>query len=153
MYRHIIVCIGGTSHNEALIPLVTGVSISGEKVMTLKEVLYTSAKTEITHDASVQLDHSETIVYVTMQITSSLSGGWFWHLGWDSHPKPHRLYDNHTHKVHLRCPQERGGQNDLGLNLWTLIMFVKWTSVSTCGWAFLLYFVNFFYTFISFVQG
>lgn len=144
MYRHTVVCIGGISHNEELIPLVTGVSISGEKVIMLKEILYTSAKTEITHDASVQLDHSEMIVYVTMQIVSFFTS-------WMrlASKAPHTLWQSHTRKVHL--PSGKEGPNDLGLKLWTLIMFVKWTSVFTCGWAFLLYFVNFVYTFISFV--
>lgn len=36
-------------------------------------ILYTSAKAEITHDASLQRDHSEMIVKETMQIISSLS--------------------------------------------------------------------------------
>lgn len=40
----------------------------------LKEILYTSAKTEITHDASVQLDHSDMNVYEIMQIIPCLSG-------------------------------------------------------------------------------
>lgn len=36
-----------------------------------------SAKTEITHDALLQRDHSDMIVYETIQITPSLSGDWF----------------------------------------------------------------------------
>lgn len=52
-----------------------------------------SAKTQITHDASVQRDHSDMIVHVTMQIT-------FW-------MRPiQRLNDNHTLQVHLHCPQD-----------------------------------------------
>lgn len=46
----------------------------------------------------------------------------------------------------LQCPQD----GRIRIEIWTLIMFVKWTSVSTCGWAFLLYFVNSVYTFYFF---
>lgn len=46
------------------IPLAISVSGSGEK-----DINFPSAKTQITHDASVQRDHSDLIVYVTVQIT------------------------------------------------------------------------------------
>lgn len=69
MYRHTVVCIGGI---EELIPLVIGVSgsIGGRKMLFKEKILPTSANADVSHDASVQRDHSEMIVHVTMQIFS-----------------------------------------------------------------------------------
>lgn len=67
----------------------------------------------------------------------------FYHFGWDSSK------DFMTITSALTVFSGWEDQNDLGLKITTLIIFVQWTSVSTCGWAFLLYVVNLFYTFIS----
>lgn len=64
-----VVFTEGISHDEELTPQTS--EESGEKAMGQKEILYTS---DIHPDASVQRYHSEMIVRVIVQITSSLSG-------------------------------------------------------------------------------
>lgn len=59
--------ISGNSHSEEIIPRVTGAPGSWQR--EIKDSSFCmSVKMEITHDATVQHDHSEMIVYETMQI-------------------------------------------------------------------------------------
>lgn len=63
--------------------------------------------------------------------------------------KAGRILRSHT-KSALILPSESEGSSDLGLKNLISDRIYKWTSVfCTCGLAFLLYFVNFFCTFIS----
>ena len=67
-----------------------------------------SAKTEITQNALLQRDHSDMIVYETVQITPSLSGDRYYTF-WTRLVQT--LNDNHT----LKVPSGWDDQNDLGL--------------------------------------
>lgn len=83
-----------------------------------------SAKTEITQNALLQRDHSDMtshLLYLEIDII---------HFGRDSSKHLMTI-------IHLKFPQD--GMIRMTWVLKAFIMF-KWTSVSTCGWAFLLYF-------------
>lgn len=99
-----------------------------------------SAKTEITHDALLQRDHSDMIVYETIQITPSLSGDWFFTF-WTRLVQT--LNDNQT----LKVPSGWDDQNDLGLKSFYSVSvdqcFYLWISIPA-----VLYFVNVLFLFL-----
>lgn len=76
-----VVCVCSIYHREELIPLVSDVSVPEEKIISLKG----SWKSFFTHRQTRKSprmprcshDHSAMIVYLTMQVTPSLSGVWF----------------------------------------------------------------------------